>query len=123
MGTISVDEGLEKRVSVDDKTAVVVIEEVRHDAEVHNMTEEPSGKGCIACGWTSDKQKRFCYSSHVKLIYGAHNRGVWSIGSDSILKERPNKGPNIVVKTLKYLANHINIPVPKALHDWVDREG
>ena len=32
MGTTPVDEGLEKRVSVD-KTAVVVIEEVRHDAE------------------------------------------------------------------------------------------
>lgn len=33
MGTVPVDESLEKRVSVDDKTAVVIIEEVRHDAE------------------------------------------------------------------------------------------
>lgn len=86
------------------------------------MAEEPA-KSCIACGWTSDKQKRCCYSSHVKLFYGAHNRGVWSIGSDFILKERPNEGPNIGVKTLKYLANHSNIPVSKVLHDWVDREG
>ena len=70
-----------------------------------------------------DKQKRCCCSSHVKLIYGAHNRGVWSIFSGFILKGRPNEGPNIGVKTLKYLANHTEIPVPKVLHDWVDREG
>lgn len=87
------------------------------------MAEEPFDKSCIACGWTPDKQKRCCYSSHVKLIYGAHNRGVWSIGSDLILKERPDEGPNIGVKTLNHLANHTDIPVPKVLRDWVDCNG
>lgn len=33
MGTAPVDEGLKKCVSVDNKTTVVIIEEVRHDAE------------------------------------------------------------------------------------------
>ncbi|PYI11380.1 kinase-like protein [Aspergillus sclerotiicarbonarius CBS 121057] len=86
------------------------------------MTEE-SSDGCIACGWTAAKQEQCRYSSHVKLIYGAHNRGVWSIGSDLILKERPDEGPRLEVDTLSKLAAHKDIPTPKVLRDWVDRDG
>ncbi|OOF99121.1 hypothetical protein ASPCADRAFT_513206 [Aspergillus carbonarius ITEM 5010] len=86
------------------------------------MPEENSD-GCIACGWTSAKQKQCCYSSHVKLIYGAHDRGVWSIGSDLILKERPDEGPKAEVDTLRKLATYEDIPAPKLLRDWVDRDG
>jgi aminoglycoside phosphotransferase (APT) family kinase protein len=86
---------------------------------------ELSDKGCIACGWTLDKQKRCHYSSHLKLFYGAFKRGVWSIGSDVILKDRPDEGPKakIEVKTLNHLATYTDIPVPKVLRDWVDRDG
>ncbi|KAE8404639.1 phosphotransferase enzyme family-domain-containing protein [Aspergillus pseudonomiae] len=56
------------------------------------MEEDPA-KGCVACGWTLEQQEQCCYSSHVKLFYGASRRGVWSIGSDIILKERPDEGP------------------------------
>lgn len=86
---------------------------------------EPFGQGCIACGWTLDKQKRCHYASHLKLFYGASTRGVWSVGSDVILKDRPDEGPKakIEVKTLKHLATHTDIPVPKVLRDWVDRDG
>ncbi|KAB8202489.1 kinase-like protein [Aspergillus parasiticus] len=83
------------------------------------MTDE-NAEGCIACGWTSKQQRQCCYSSHVKLIYGAHNRGVWSIGSDLILKERPDEGPKLEVKALSQLIAHKDIPVPKVLRDWVD---
>ncbi|PWY91894.1 kinase-like protein [Aspergillus sclerotioniger CBS 115572] len=86
------------------------------------MTEQKSDV-CIACGWTSADQKRCCYSSHVKLFYGAGNRGVWSIGSDMILKERPDEGPKAEVDTLRKLAAHKDIPVPKLVRDWVDRDG
>lgn len=86
---------------------------------------EPSSKGCIACGWTLDKQSRCHYTSHLKLFYGASTRGVWSIGSDVVLKDRPDEGPKakIEVKTLNYLTTHTDIPAPKVLRDWVDRDG
>lgn len=81
------------------------------------MAQELPDKACIACGWIADKQKRCCYSSHVKLVYGAHNQGVWSIGSDLILKERPDEGPKIKVKTLNHLATLTDVPVPKVVRD------
>ncbi|KAJ5797040.1 uncharacterized protein N7518_005580 [Penicillium psychrosexuale] len=82
-------------------------------------------EGCIACGWTSIKQKQCHYSSHLKLFYGASKRGVWSIGSDVILKDRPDEGPKakVEVTTLNHLATYTDIPVPKVLRDWVDRDG
>ncbi|KAJ5582383.1 hypothetical protein N7535_001003 [Penicillium sp. DV-2018c] len=86
------------------------------------MSEEPS-KGCIACGWTLEQQDNCSYSSHVKLFYGASRRGVWSIGTDVILKERPDEGPKTEVNTLNYLTSHSDIPVPKVLRDWVDGDG
>lgn len=86
---------------------------------------EPSVEGCIACGWTSTKQKQCHYSSHLKLFYGASQRGVWTIGSDVILKDRPDEGlkAKVEVKILNYLATHTDIPVPKVLRDWVDHDG
>ncbi|CAG8930259.1 unnamed protein product [Penicillium salamii] len=86
------------------------------------MSEE-SSKGCTACGWTLDQQEQCFYDSHVKLFYGASRRGVWSIGSDVILKERPDEGPKTEVITLNYLTSHSNLPVPKILRDWVDGDG
>ena len=71
----------------------------------------------------SKQQEQCSYLSHVKLFYGASQRGVWSIGSNVILKERPDEGPKTEVTTLKYLANHPEIPVPKVLRDWVDADG
>ncbi|KAJ5577057.1 hypothetical protein N7535_003983 [Penicillium sp. DV-2018c] len=69
---------------------------------------EAVDKSCIACGWTLDKEKRCHYTSHLKLFYGASTRGVWSIVSDVILKDRPDEGPKAKIEVL---------------HDWVDREG
>lgn len=86
---------------------------------------ESFDKSCIACGWTLDKQKQCHYTSHLKLFYAASTRGVWSIGSDVILKDRPDEGPKAKkeVKTLNYLTTYTGIPVPRVLRDWVDRDG
>ena len=80
-----------------------------------------SYEGCVACGWTHGKQSRCCYSSHVKLFYAAHDRGVWAIGTDLILKERPDEGSKNEAKTLELLTSHPNIPAPELVRDWVDR--
>ncbi|KAL3495896.1 hypothetical protein BJX62DRAFT_144832 [Aspergillus germanicus] len=82
---------------------------------------EPS-KSCSACGWTIEQQEQCSYSSHVKLFHGASKRGVWSIGSDIILKERPDEGPKNETKTLRFFPNYPTIPAPKDLHDWVDSD-
>ncbi|KAH8690434.1 kinase-like domain-containing protein [Talaromyces proteolyticus] len=95
------------------------------------MTEQSdTDNGCIACGWTTFKQNRCDYASHVKLFYGASKRGVWSIGSDVILKDRPDEGSKATIeaKTLDFLAKstaamNIEIPAPKHIRDWVDRDG
>lgn len=84
---------------------------------------EASSKTRIACGWTLDQQGQCFSSSHVKLFYGASRRGVWSIGSAVILKERPDEGPETEVKTLKYLATYPDIPAPTVLRGWVDGDG
>lgn len=75
---------------------------------------EPLEKGCVACGWTLDKERWCHYTSHLKLFYGVSTRGVWSIGSDMILKDRPDEGPKakVEVKTLNSLATHTDIPIP-----------
>ena len=93
--------------------------------------QSDTDSSCIACGWTTSKQNQCHYSSHVKLFYGASQRGVWSIGSDVILKDRPDEGAKarIEAKTLEFLAEataantNINIPSPKLIRDWVDRDG
>ncbi|KAJ5223958.1 hypothetical protein N7468_008500 [Penicillium chermesinum] len=82
-----------------------------------------TGQGCVACGWTLEQQEQCFYSSHIKLFYGASRRGVWSIGSDVILKERPDEGPKNEVKVLNHLSKYSDIPAPKLIRDWVDDDG
>ncbi|KAJ5701396.1 hypothetical protein N7488_008944 [Penicillium malachiteum] len=82
------------------------------------MAEVPE-KGYTVCRWTADKENRYHYTSHLKLFYGVSTQGVWSIGLDMILKDRPDEGlkTKVKVKTLNYLATYTNIPVPKVLRD------
>lgn len=47
-----------------------------------------SSTPCSACSWTTERQKGCRYESHVKLFNGCSDRGVWSLGSQLILKER-----------------------------------
>jgi hypothetical protein len=84
---------------------------------------ELSDKGCIACGWTFEKQSCCRYSSHLKLFFGSSKRGVWPIGSDMILKDCPDEGlkAKVEAKTLKYLAAYTDIPVPTIIREWVDQ--
>lgn len=86
------------------------------------MAGRPIDKECTACGWSAEKQKQCHYSSHVKVFYGASHRGVWAIGSDIILKDRPDGPPKTEVKTLEFLAHHTRISVPNVLREWVDSE-
>ncbi|KAL4883885.1 kinase-like domain-containing protein, partial [Aspergillus karnatakaensis] len=81
-----------------------------------------ASKPCIACGWTPEQQDQCFFTSHVKLFYGASKRGVWSVGSDVIMKERPDEGPKTEVTTLKFLENYPDIPAPRVLNHWVNSD-
>ncbi|KAF2279874.1 kinase-like protein [Westerdykella ornata] len=78
---------------------------------------------CAACGWTSELQNACRYDSHVKLFYGLADRGVWSLGSKFILKERSNQPHNFEAKNLRFLKEHTTIPVPAVVEDWDEPNG
>ncbi|PYH99821.1 kinase-like protein [Aspergillus ellipticus CBS 707.79] len=75
---------------------------------------------CSACSWTLERQDNCCYESHVKLFYGVSDRGVWSLGSHLILKERQNTPPNFEASNIRLLEKATSIPIPTIIEDWVE---
>ncbi|GES64395.1 fungal specific transcription factor [Aspergillus terreus] len=58
------------------------------------------------------------YKSRVKVFYEAGDRGVWSLGSKLVLKDR---GPSLAtpeVPNIKFVREHTSIPVPTVLESW-----
>ncbi|PVH98629.1 kinase-like protein [Periconia macrospinosa] len=78
---------------------------------------------CAACSWTSERQGSCRYDSHVKLFYGVSDRGVWSLGSNFILKERSNNPPNFEAKNIRFLRENTTIPVPTIVEEWDEQNG
>ncbi|GIK04892.1 hypothetical protein Aspvir_008990 [Aspergillus viridinutans] len=78
---------------------------------------------CSACSWTLERQEGCRYESHVKLFYEMSDRGVWSLGSKFILKERSNSPPNFEAANLKFLRKETSIPLPDVLDDWTEDNG
>ncbi|KAL3470139.1 kinase-like protein [Aspergillus californicus] len=88
------------------------------------MSESASETKCVACSWTESSQNCCSYSSHVKLFYGAGPRGAWSIGSEVILKERPDAGAEEnEARNTGFVKQHTTIPAPEILQDWLDDSG
>lgn len=79
---------------------------------------------CTACSWTPFLQNACSYDSNVKLIEGASDQGVWSIGSKLILKERGNRCANgIETRNIRFLKENTSIPVPTILTEWREDNG
>lgn len=78
---------------------------------------------CSACSWTLQRQNSCRYHSHVKLFYGVSDRGVWSLGSQFILKERSTSPPNFEAKNIQFLKEKTSIPVPTIVKDWKEDDG
>ncbi|KAL3263274.1 hypothetical protein ABHI18_001968 [Aspergillus niger] len=51
------------------------------------------------------------------------DRGVWSLGSNLILKERSNQAPNFEAENLRFLRENTSIPVPSVVEDWEEPNG
>ncbi|RHZ63012.1 hypothetical protein CDV55_106300 [Aspergillus turcosus] len=73
---------------------------------------------CSACSWTIERQKHCNYKSHVKLFYEAGGRGVWSLGSNLILKDRGARLPTLEVANAQFVQEETSIPVPTVLESW-----
>lgn len=85
--------------------------------------EKEAQHPCPACDWTPLRQERCGYVSHVKLFYGAGDRGAWAVGSSHILKERPAAPLNYEAANLKFLMENTTIPMPTIVKEWVDDGG
>ncbi|EEQ89145.1 hypothetical protein RJZ56_007805 [Blastomyces dermatitidis] len=77
---------------------------------------------CAACSWTTERQKHCNYKSHVNLFYEAGDRGVWSLGSNLILKDRGARLPTIEVPNIQFVQEKTSIPVPTVVESWNEGE-
>lgn len=82
------------------------------------MSSEP----CTACSWTPERQKGCRYQSSIKLFYGVSDRGVWSLGTKLILKERGSSFPTFEVPNIRFVQEQTSIPVPAVVESW-DEDG
>ncbi|KAF8243764.1 kinase-like protein [Wilcoxina mikolae CBS 423.85] len=78
---------------------------------------------CPVCGFDTSFQNSSDYTATLKVFYGCSDRGVWSIGTDKILKERPATSPMTEGKILTFLKQHTTIPVPTVYHEWIATNG
>ncbi|KAI2926216.1 hypothetical protein CBS147320_5991 [Aspergillus niger] len=81
-----------------------------------------SSTPCTACSWTPERQKYCSYESYLKLFYEAGDRGVWSIGSKVILKDRGSNLPTSEVPNIQFVQEQTSIPVPTVIESWTERE-
>lgn len=77
-----------------------------------------SSDACAACSWTTERQKHCNYESHLKLFYEAGDRGVWSLGSKLILKDRGASLPTFEVPNIQFVQEQTTIPVPTVVESW-----
>ncbi|KAJ5605470.1 hypothetical protein N7510_008251 [Penicillium lagena] len=77
---------------------------------------------CSACTWSPDRQSYCSYKSHVHIFYEAGDRGVWSIGSKYILKERSCKSPSYESVNTRFVKENTTIPIPSVLKGWNDED-
>ncbi|KAF4963422.1 hypothetical protein FZEAL_10935 [Fusarium zealandicum] len=78
---------------------------------------------CDACSWSPQRQAGCRYHSHIKLDYSVSDRGVWSVGSRIVIKERSTKPPNFEAQGLRFISSTTAIPVPGIISDWTEESG
>lgn len=77
-----------------------------------------SSDACAACSWTTERQNHCNYESYLKLFYEAGDRGVWSLGSKLILKDRGASLPTFEVPNIQFVQEQTSIPVPAVVESW-----
>ncbi|KAL2832469.1 kinase-like domain-containing protein [Aspergillus cavernicola] len=83
----------------------------------HQLTDRTSPRS-----WTTERQKHCTYKSHIKLFYEAGDRGVWSLGSDLILKDRGPSLPTLEAPNIQFIQEETSILVPTVVESWEEEE-
>ncbi|OOF91642.1 hypothetical protein ASPCADRAFT_9566 [Aspergillus carbonarius ITEM 5010] len=78
------------------------------------MTNSP----CTACSWSPERERNCSYESDVKLFHASRNRGIWSIGSNLILKDRGPMHRTYEVFNAHLVRESTTIPVPTVIGSW-----
>ncbi|PYH38273.1 kinase-like protein [Aspergillus neoniger CBS 115656] len=73
---------------------------------------------CTACSWTPERQNHCNYKSHLKPFYESGDRGIWSLGSKVILKDRCPNHPTSEVPNIHFVQDRTCIPVPTIIESW-----
>ncbi|KAI9043365.1 aminoglycoside phosphotransferase family protein [Aspergillus affinis] len=81
-----------------------------------------SSDQCSACGWTTNLQKNRNYQSSVKQFHATGDRGVWSIGSELILREKGPNLPTFEAPNIQFVQEHTSIPVPTVVKSWEEED-
>lgn len=77
-----------------------------------------SSDPCATCSWTPESQQHCSYNSYVKLFYEVGDRGIWSLGSRLVLKDRGSSFPTAEVPSIAFVQETTSIPVPTVIESW-----
>ena len=80
---------------------------------------------CPACGIETWKAEQMDYKSHINLNRVEEGTGIWSIGSDLVIKEKPHNHFEPAaneVPCMKFLQERSTIPLPNIAKDWTDND-
>ncbi|PYI06759.1 kinase-like protein [Aspergillus sclerotiicarbonarius CBS 121057] len=75
-------------------------------------------KPCSACSWTPERQRHCSYESHIKLSSMNRDRGIWSIGTGLILKERGPSHRTYETFNSHFVREKTSIPAPIVIGSW-----
>ncbi|RAL12678.1 aminoglycoside phosphotransferase family protein [Aspergillus homomorphus CBS 101889] len=76
------------------------------------LSQEP----CKACTFSEQRAHCSSYKSQVKIFYEGSDRGVWSLGSNLILKDRGPELPTDDAANLRFVKENTTILVPTVIH-------
>ncbi|KAB8229001.1 aminoglycoside phosphotransferase family protein [Aspergillus alliaceus] len=77
---------------------------------------------CSACSWTTERQEGRRYRSHVRLFYAVSDRGIWSLRSNLVLREKGAILPVFEAPNLWFVQANTSIPVPTVVECWKEED-
>lgn len=77
------------------------------------IAEEKAKELCWSCGWKVENEWYSSYGSRIRILYTHHNIGIWAIGDNWLIRDRPNDasiGNDFM--TQEFLRNQPGLTIP-----------